>query len=563
MADPDFDLCIIGSGAGAAPVALTLAQAGKQVLVLEKGPWWNEQDFCKDELACCLRDAYKSSRKLEPQWIELEDNQGNFKSMLTQGTRWNFWNGNCVGGSSNFMSGFFHRLKPIDFRLRSEFGAIEGADVQDWPISYQDLEPYYAKVEREVGVSGRVVPHAWAEPRSTSDFPYPPLAEHATAGLIDQAAQSLGMQTFPTPRAILPQPVGQRGGCAYNGGYCGSTGCSTGAKGSARAALLDRAVATGNCQIQPRSMASRIHTDAQGRITHVAYFDSAGKEQRVSAKIYVVAAQAIESARLLLNSTGSRFPNGLANGSGQVGRNLLFAGGGAGSAWLPYQNFPASMREQLANPGTFINRSLQDSYVIDDAKFGPRQKGGTIDWVNAHPAPITRAQRLVNGEDGRLVWGTALKRKLEAHFRDGMQVKVEAFCDWLPVADSHVRLDASTKDQWGLPVARVRVMAHLRNLQVGWYLADKGAQVLKALGAEQVVAFASSAPPTNLQAGTCRFGSNPDTSVLDADCRAHQVPNLFVTDGSFMPTGGSVPYTLTIYANAFRVADKIVQQLGS
>ena len=561
MNSMDFDVCIIGSGAGGGPVALTLAQAGYKVVVLEKGPWFTEDDFYKDELACCLRTTYTPDLHKEPQVVEIEDDDGAFHAQSTDGSRYNFWNGNCVGGSSNFMSGFFHRLKPIDFKLKSTFGPIDGAHVEDWPISYDDLEPWYDLVESEVGVSGRVIDHPHAEPRSSKQFPYPPLNEHTIAGLIDVAGQKLGMSPFPTPRAILPYSAKDRNGCAYNGGYCGSTGCSTGAKGSSRAALLNRAVATGNCEIRPHSMVKRITTDGKGDITAVEYTDRSGQSMRVDARVYVVACQAIETARLLLNSRGEKHPDGLANSSGQVGRNLLFAGGGAGSGRLDINEFDPEQAKAMMQTGTFINRAIQDWYVIDDKEFGPAQKGGTIDFVHIHPSPVSRATRQTRGSEG-LVWGKPLKRRLENHFLGGPHIKIEAFCDWLPIDDSRITLDPDVRDQWGLPVARVRAGFHVRNLQVGWYLASKGAELLRAIGAEDVVSFASGEPPTNLVAGTCRFGEDPRTSVLNADCRAHDVENLYVTDGSFMPTGGSVPYTWTIYANAFRVADRIVGELG-
>ena len=556
----DFDVCVIGSGAGGSPVALTLAQAGHSVLVLERGPWYGTDDFYKDELACCLRETYKPDRKDEPHIIELEDDDGQWQAQNTNHSRWNFWNGNCVGGASNFMSGYFHRLKPVDFHLLSEFGPIEGANMADWPISYDDLEPYYTKVEQEVGVSGKVQSHPHAEPRSKQAFPYPPLQEHAVSGMLDAAGKKLGFHPFPTPRAILSRPEKGRNSCAYNGGYCGSTGCSTGAKGSARVSLLERAVATGNCEIRPHSLVKHIVTNPQGKITHVEYIDQAGTTRKVDAKIYVVACQAIETAKLLLRSTGAKFPNGLANNNGLVGKNLLFAGGGAGSGQLPYGNFSEEKAQELAQTGFFINRALQDWYVIDDKAFGPRQKGGTIDFVHVHPSPALRASRHLDGEQG-LLWGKPLKRNLEHLFRDSMPLKIEAFCDWLPIDDSFVTLDKSKKDKWGLPLGRVRAGFHVQNLRVGWFLAAKGAEMLKAIGAENVISFASGAPPTNLLAGTCRFGKNPEKSVLNADCQAHEVDNLYVTDGSFMPTGGSVPYTWTIYANAFRVADLLRQRL--
>jgi len=363
------------------------------------------------------------------------------------------------------------------------------------------------------------------------------------------------------PRAILPYSNKNRTGCSYSG-YCGAYGCATGAKGSSRAALIDQAVATGNCEVRAESMVSRIKSNQKGEITSIVYFDLEGKQHQVDAKIYVVACQAIETSRLLLNSTGLKHKNGLGNNSAQVGKNLLFAGGGAGSGRLTYDSLNQSDAQDLHQFGTFINRSIQDWYVIDDKEFGDKQKGGTIDFVHLHPNPVSRASRQIHGKDG-LIWGKALKDKLHEHFTGGKYIKVEAFCDWTPTDNTFVALDNKVKDKWGLSSAKVRVDVHLRNLQTGWYLASKSADVLKEMGADNVVSFAAGAPPTNLVAGGCRFGNDPQTSVLDKNCRVHEVDNLYITDGSFMPTGGSVPYTWTIYANSFRVADKIKEQLSS
>ncbi len=555
--DPDYDVCVIGSGAGGGPVAYELSKAGYSVVVLEKGPWFTEKDFFKDEIACCRRSTYSSNLKDEPQVLETREERGSWWSRSTYRSGWTFWHGNCVGGASNFMSGYFHRLKPIDFRLLSEFGAIAGANIVDWPIEYNDLEPYYDKVERVVGVSGRVHKHPHAEPRSRPEFPFPATAEHPVAGLIDKACDTLGWHVITTPRAVLPAPHRGRSGCNYSG-YCGSYGCNTGAKGSSRAALLDEAVVSGHCEVRPESMVSRLLSDNKGRVTTAEYIDRHGETRRVTARIFAVSCQAIETARLLLRSTGPRYPDGLANGSGQVGRNLIFAAGGSGSGRLSYEKFT----HELSVFGPFINRATQDFYVIDDPALGARQKGGTIDFEFQPPSAIARASHLLRDANG-LVWGERLKQRLERHFLRGQYVKIEAFCDWLPIDDCRIDLDPHVKDRWGLPVSHIRIEFHKRNIDVGWHLADKGASVLKQMGAEDVIAYAVGTPPTNLQAGTCRFGNDAASSVLDADCRSHEAENLFVTDGSFMPNGGSVPHTWTIYANSFRVADRIKAQLGA
>lgn len=554
----DFDAVIIGSGAGGGAVAWRLAMAGKRVLVLEKGPWFTEADYFKDELACCRRSVYTPDLRDERHVIEERDGDG-WDATSTTESGWDFWNGNVVGGSSNFMSGFFHRLKPVDFRLRSEFGPIKGANVVDWPIAYEDLELYYTEVESVVGVSGRVVEHPFLEPRSTPDFPYPSTAEHPVSAWIDAACDKLGYRSLPLPRAILSQPRGKRRACEYSG-YCGSYGCSSGAKGSSRAALLDDAVATGRCEVRPHSQVFRLLSDAKGRVKAVEYFDQAGKTQRVSGKVFVVACQAIETSRLLLASTGSRHPNGLGNRHGQVGRNLIFSAGGVSHGRLVFDELGAQRGAEARVVGPFLNRTLHDWYVINDPELG-RVKGGVLDFLMGHPNVVTRALAERRDEDGNLVWGSAFKRSLEAAIRGERRIDCEAFADWLPTDNGFVALDRKVKDKWGRAVAKVRLAPHPHDLKVGAYLAERGARVLRELGARDVKVGVSDSPPPNLVAGGCRFGRDPKTSVLDPDCRMHGVDNLFVADASFMPTGGSVPYTWTIYANALRVADKIVAQV--
>jgi len=552
----EFDCCIVGSGAGAGPVAYELAKAGYKVLVLEKGKWYKEQDFKKDEQLyrhSIFRSKFKDERHV------LEEPDGD---EWTEDTTAQFWGGNIVGGASNFMSGYFHRLKPEDFRLVSTFGKIEGANTVDWPITYTDMEPYYAKAEQVIGISGKIVQHPNLEPRSTPDYPLPPTAEHPIASWFDKTCNDMELHPLPMARGILSRPYNDRESCQYSG-YCGSYGCASGAKASSRAALLDHAVATGNCEIRTESKVYRLISDNTGKVTSADYYDKQGESISVKASIFVVACYSIESARLLLSSPGAKHKQGLGNNYDQVGKNLHCCAGGTGHGIFDLTQFSEEQAQQLTVRGPFFNRALQDWYFIDDKKaFGQRVKGGTIDFVFDPPSPAADANSQ-KWQDGNLLWGSPLKQKIKSFFTQSKDFKFEVFCDWLTTDDCYVSLDNSEKDKWGSPVARVKVGAHPHDLKVGNYIVERGKEVMKKLGAQTVTGSAFSSPTSNLVAGGLRFGVDPRTSALDPDCRVHGSENCFVTDGSFMPNGGSVTPTFTIYANSFRVADKIKAQLAS
>ncbi len=553
----EADICIIGSGAGGAPVAYTLALAGFKVIVLEKGPLYNESDFKKDEISVSRRGLYTPDLRDEQHVIETFDADGEIVRETGEQSGWNFWNGSMVGGSSNLMSGYFHRMKPNDFKLKSVFGDIEGANVVDWPIDYGTMEPYYTKVEEVVGVSGKMVEHPYRETRSTPDYPYAQTWEHPIASWIDASCADLGYHAMPTPRAILPYDAMDRRGCSYSN-LCGSYGCATGAKSHAKSALLDKALRSGNCDILHESFVYKIESNGNS-VNGVYYYDKNGESHNVEAKIYVLAAQAIESSRLLLNSTSIEFPNGLANNSGLVGKNLIFSAGGSGSGRLNFESLPKERQESLLLHGAFVNRSLQDWYEFDDGEV--HMKGGTIDFLFEHANAIPRALDQVYDANGDLVWGKALSKTLHHTFERSRVMTFEVFNDWLPTDNCFVSVDEKVRDKWGMPVGKIRLYGHPHDLKVGRHLAEKAVKVLEGLGCEEITSNISDSPPPNLVAGGCRFGDDPTTSVLDANCKAHEVENLYITDASFMPTGGSVPYTWTIYANAFRVADKILEEM--
>jgi choline dehydrogenase-like flavoprotein len=309
-------------------------------------------------------------------------------------------------------------------------------------------------------------------------------------------------------------------------------------------------------------MVSRISSDQKGRIDRVEYIDAQGKRRRLDARIYVVACQAIETARLLLMSAGPKHPNGLGNRNGQVGRNLIFSAGGSGSGDILYRSLTRGQTDALKVRGLFVNRALQDWYSYRDPQTGKHRKGGTVEFLFRHANGISRALAQKRDSDGNLVWGKPLKNRIKSYFTEARHLRFEVFNDWTPVDDCFVTLDPDQRDKWGMPVARIRLGYHARDLEVGRFLSRKAVKVLETIGAENIGWGVSESPPQNLVAGGCRFGTDPNTTVLDPDCRAHEVDNLYVTDGSFMPTGGSVPFTWTIYANAFRVADRILNALG-
>lgn len=553
-----YDVVIIGSGASGGAVAYTLCKAGYKVAVLEKGRLLKRDEFSKDELSYARRDLVTPNLFDEYHTIE-EKVAGKWEVTPTYDSGISFWNGNIVGGSSNLMSGMIHRMHPDDFRLKSKYGEIEGANVVDWPITYEDLEPYYALTEELVGISGHYEKHTYEPPRSTANFTQTPTKENAIVKLLDKSCKALSIVPLVTPRAILSKDKGHRSACYYSN-FCGSYGCSSGAKGSSREALLQPALATGNLALLTNSHVKYLHTSKKDKVDYAVLVNTiTGKKKKIRAKLFVVAAQAHESARLLLNSSSKYHPNGLANSSGELGKNLLFSGGGSGQGELHKEDLKEIKFDDLMTTGLFINRSILDWYFIDhwwDGKF----KGGSVEFMFEHQNIISRARKN-NYENAKLVWGKPLGEKLIKRFTTQKSIRFEIFNDWLPNDNCFVSLDKTYKDKYGMPVGKLRLEGHPQDVKVGKYIAKKCENILKEMGAKNIYSSISSAASQNLVAGGCRFGNDPKTSVLNKYCQAHDVPNLYVADASFMPTGGSVAYTWTIYANAFRVADHIAQYL--
>ena len=539
-----YDVCVIGSGAGAGPIIYELSQKDLKVCVLEKGDIYTEKDFSKDEMVV-RKSIYTPNLKDEYHTIE-EFIDGSWQKFPTYETGWNFWNGSLLGGSSNFMSGYFHRLKPNDFKLASSYEIPKDSNIVDWPISYDDMEKYYEKVERVVGISGKVQEYEFSEPRSTKDFPYAALQENEIVDLIDKSCKELNYKSIKTPRAIITKQKGHRNPCYYSN-YCGSYPCSSAAKGSSRASLIKDALLTNNVTIIPNAFVIKLNTNKDKKIISAVYLTKKSSKKEIKAKLFVLAAQAVETSRLLLNSKDENFPNGVANNSLNVGKNFLSSSGGIVSASFDERNMNL---KDLLTSGLFVNRSLMDWYYTKEFK------AGTIDILFEHANPIRRASNLRWNED-ELIIGEQLQNRIFENFTKTRRLNIEIFTDWTPNDNSFISVDEKYKDKYAIPVANIRIGTNPQDLKASKFLEEKAIKLFEQMGAKDIKSEISQLPSGNLQAGGCRFGNNPKTSVLNKYCQAHEASNLFVTDGSFMPTGGSVPFTWTIYANSFRVADYI------
>lgn len=535
------DVCVVGSGAGGAPVAWALSRAGMKVVVLEKGPHLGAKDFARhDEIGMCRRDF----------WVPLPQDDPHVVVRAGQGPKVSNegWIAQCVGGGTVHMSGFFFRLHPDDFQQATRRGRIAGAEVADWPITYRDLEPFYDEVEAYIGLSAGG-PNPFEAPRRLRP-PNPPVRIHPAAGLVEKDARGLGWHPFQTCRAVLSQAYRNRPACSYCA-FCGSYGCEHDAKSDVRVTFLAEAAGSGRCEIRDRAAVEEVTVDAQGRASGVVYRDAAGQRQRVTARAVVLACSAVETARLLLNSRSARFPDGLANSSGLVGRNLMFSTFSGGRAAYPASH-PSFAASTMQHP--FLDIALQDFYAPKD-----EPKAGTVLFLLPHPNPIHHAERLAVGGE-QIVLGSALKKRLRAHFLETRQLEFETFGEYLPTAGSRVELDDRVKDRRGVPAARIVIDHHPDDLRASRLLQDRAVAVLDATRPLSVERERAGGESMVLQMGTCRMGNSPQASVLDPSCRAHDVPNLWVSDSSSFPSSGGVPITLTILANALRVGRHIADR---
>jgi choline dehydrogenase-like flavoprotein len=534
--DP-VDFVIVGSGAAGGIVARELSRAGFRVVVLEQGPYRRSSDFLPhDEYGVFVRSTQTNDPATRPGTL-----RGSETEVAKPGLPAWYYMG--VGGSSVHFTGNFWRFHPEDFTEHTQHGDVPGAALADWPIGYDDLEPYYTRVDWEIGVSGQAGADP-QEPRRSRPYPMPPLPVKPEGLLMEKGARALGWTAFPAPMAILSQPYRGRAACQACG-YCLGFGCEFGAKSSTLVAMIPDAEATGRCEIRAESYVRKVETDASGRVTGVVYFDRARREIRQRAKAVVICANGSETPRLLLNSASARFPNGLANGSGMVGKHLMFNGNVVAGGVFEH--------ETNGYKGPVVTRIVQDPYVLDP-KLGLVGGGGFDFRFDTPPLSyVVRGQGKSSSQ-----WGADFKRALRDFPKT---VYAYGHTTSLPVPTNSVTLDPTVKDAWGVPAMRVTYREHDNDLKVFRWFLDRCGDLLRGAGALRT--WEEPINPTPQQSphllGTCRMGNDPSRSVINKFHRAHDVPNLFMVDGSSLVTGGRGQPTMTIMALAFRASEHIAK----
>jgi choline dehydrogenase-like flavoprotein len=530
--DDEIDFAIVGSGSAGGIIAKELSTAGFKVVVLEQGPFRRAEDFTHDELDVIFNDALHGDT-----YGQTFRDDASKEAMPGRPAQY----AQTVGGSSVHFTANFWRLREIDFNERSVLGPISGTNFADWPISYAELEPYYTRVDYEIGVSGAPGPF---DSFRSKPFAMPPIPVKSSGVLLERGAKKLGLHAQPAPLAILSKPLNGRPAC-INCGFCMGFGCEVGAKSSTLAAMIPLAQATGNCEIRAECAVSRVETNSAGRVTEIVYFDDSGKERSQKTRAVVLCANGAETPRLLLNSATSNQPDGLANSSGFVGRNLMFNGHSQANATFehPLNDFK----------GVQVTRIIHDYYESDPQRgfYG----GGGID---ARPllaaTPLMFA--LYGGDRHKPRWGAEYKKTLAHNFT--RQLSTLNSCTSLPVDSNNITIDPNNKDRFGRPSLRVTYRDHPDDMSMARFLQKVSLDVLEAAGAESIWADPVHEQRGNAHLlGTCRMGDDPQTSVVNKYHRSHDIRNLFICDGSSMVTSGRGQPTMTIMAMAFRAAEHI------
>jgi choline dehydrogenase-like flavoprotein len=538
-----IDAVVVGSGAGGGIVAKELATAGWNVVLLERGPWLKSFGHLetRDGWTTSLSGAPFGPAPDEVRTVRASDRDPARVVKPREGLHGTL--PACVGGGSVYYGAMAWRFHPETFRLRSHFGHIDGANLTDWPIAYDELEPYYEKAEYELGVSGDEWPFG---PPRRKPLPLPPVPDNKEAEVLFPAARRLGWKPFHTPLAILSREYRGRAACVRCA-YCNGFGCEVGAKSSTLVSVIPAALHTGNCKLVPDAFVREITVDAHGKPDGVLYqVRGETSWRKLEARVVVVCCSATETPRLLLNSKSRLFPRGIGNERDQVGRNIENDGG-----MFAYGLFEHEVTDQMG-PGV--------CFGVDDFQFrsGPVAAGILS---NYHTRPPLGFVRRIGIPDNVRPYGADLKAFYRIYFLRSLWIY--ATCHTYPRAENRVDVDPEVRDGRGVPVSRITYRQHARNAAEQQFMADRCEQLLREAGASSIVKphvrRESEAGISTHQQGSCRMGTDPASSVVDRNGRVHGVPNVYVADGSLLPNPGGANPSLTLQALAYWVAEKILR----
>jgi choline dehydrogenase-like flavoprotein len=538
-----YDAIIAGAGAGGGVVAGVLAEAGKRVLLLERGRSLPFEEIPRDHLRNhrLAQYGHNTGPELVGNPRVFVDPRGQAHILRPHEAGYQN-NAAAVGGGTRVYGAQAWRFLPRDFEMATRYGVPQGSSLADWPISYADLEPYYERAEWEIGVAGDDGEHSGMWPRRRP-YPMPPTPVNRQGKILRNGAASLGWETRPVPLLINTVPYGGRAACIHCQ-HCVGFACPTDAKNGTQNTMIPRALRTGRCELVTEAVVTTITTDRAGQVTGVRYVDRDGQEHEARGAAVVCAGGAIETARLLLNSSSPQHPNGLGNQHDQVGRHLqghyypgafglmaeqVFDGVGPGVT-------TATCRFNHGNAGVIGGGMLADEFILLPI----------IAWKRGLPPDLPR-------------WGQANKTWMRENYR--YLTHVTGPVQEIPSPEARVTVDPAVRDRWNVPVARLSGTTHPETVRTAAFMAGRAREWLEASGARQIWGR----PPGLFlsggqhQAGTCRMGEDPRTSVIDSSGRVHGHDNLYVADGSAHVTNGGFNPVLTIMALAFRTAELMVR----
>ncbi|MBJ80513.1 MAG: 2-keto-gluconate dehydrogenase [Myxococcales bacterium] len=513
--DDDSVVVVVGSGAGGGTLADELSSRGIDVVVLEAGPRFRESDFENDEWMMWERLTWQDRRAVTGT-SSIAKNHSEAPTWICKG----------VGGTTLHWAAMCPPLRPYEFKTLTTYGAVEGANLADWPVSYDEIEPDYVRAQIKMGVTGR------------NNMPLSPGSNNYK--ILALAARRQGYVDYDTGNlAINSVPADGRNACDQIG-FC-MQGCKSGAKWSTFNSEIPRAEKTGHCEVRPQCMVIRLETNQEGKVNQVIYVDKHGKIERQRARIVCVAANAIESSRLLLNSESSLYPNGLANSSGQVGKNYM-------------RHVVGFIYGIFENPIHMYRGRVCDGLIRDEARNDESRGfvGGYFTGGVALGLPFFAA--FLNPG----AWGEDFARWMENYDHVG---GIHFNGEDLAVESNQVSLHQTEKDQFGLPIPTLHLDDHPNDLSMRSYANLRSVDGLRSAGAIQVLK--SPPTPASHNLGTCRMSVSAEKGVVNKWGQSHDVSNLFISDGSqFVSSTASNP-TCLIVALAIRQSRYIGEQMAA